>query len=184
MSDSRFLPHDWFSEPLPANVELGARSWLHSSYAFIHYRSRRQVGLRVGQDSGIYIGTFFDLGADGEIEIGDYCTLVSAIISTNGRVEIGDYTFIAHDVVIADHFAAIPPAAGEVRPRHDQGTNITIGSSVWIGARAILVGQLHIGDGAIIGAGAVVTGDVPPYAIVVGNPARIARILPRPSTSS
>lgn len=184
MTDPRVLSHDWFSEPLPSNVELGSRSWLYSSYAFVHYRSRRQVGLRVGQDSGIYVGTFFDLGADGEIEIGDYCTIVGAIIATNGRVEIGDYTFIAHEVVIAGHFAAMPPPGREPFPNHDQDTNIIIGSCVWIGARAILVGNLHIGECAIIGAGAVVTGDVPPYAVVVGNPARIAKILSRPSSSS
>ena len=48
-----------------------------------------------------------------------------------------------------------------------------IGNDVWIGWNAILTPGVHIGDGAIIGAGAVVTHDVPPYAIVGGVPARI-----------
>ena len=48
-----------------------------------------------------------------------------------------------------------------------------VGNDVWIGSRAILLGAVKIGDGAVVGAGAVVTKDVPPYAIVVGNPAKV-----------
>lgn len=51
----------------------------------------------------------------------------------------------------------------------------TIGSDVWIGSQCIVQGGVMIGHGAIVGAGAVVTKDVPPYAIVVGTPARILR---------
>lgn len=55
-------------------------------------------------------------------------------------------------------------------------TRITIGNDVWIGHNAIIVSSCsHIGDGAIIGAGAVVTKNIPPYAIVVGNPGKIVR---------
>lgn len=52
---------------------------------------------------------------------------------------------------------------------------MTIGSDVWIGRNAVLLGNLTIGDGAIIGAFSVVAKDVPPYAVVVGNPATIKR---------
>ncbi len=52
---------------------------------------------------------------------------------------------------------------------------VQIGNDVWIGARAIVMGNLKIGHGAIIGAGSIVTKDVPDYAIVVGVPARIIR---------
>src|SRR5882672_6633285 len=102
------LPHDWFPQPLPANVVIGERSWCYSSFAFLHYQSRRACGVRVGHDSGIYNGTFFDLGPDGEVEIGNFVTLVGAIIATNSRVVIGDYAFLAHEVVLADSFAATP----------------------------------------------------------------------------
>ena len=50
-----------------------------------------------------------------------------------------------------------------------------IGNDVWIGANAIIQSGVTIGDGAIIGSGAVVTKDVPPYAIVVGVPAKILK---------
>jgi hypothetical protein len=48
------LGHDWFDRPLPDNVRIGAGSWLHSSYAFLHNRSRRPCALSVGRNSGIY----------------------------------------------------------------------------------------------------------------------------------
>lgn len=52
---------------------------------------------------------------------------------------------------------------------------VTIGNDVWIGARAIVLDGTTIGDGAIVAAGAVVSGDVPPYAIVSGVPAKVVR---------
>jgi len=170
---ARRLPHDWFPRPLPGNVELGERSWLYSSFAFAHYRSRRALGLRVGHDSGLYNGTILDLGPDGEVTVGDYCTIVRAIIAGNVRVQIGDYVFIAHEVVIADHFAATPPDAPGRDRLAARPARVVIGEAAWIGARAILIGDVHIGEGAIVGAGAVVTGDVPAFTIVAGNPARV-----------
>ncbi|GGH56144.1 hypothetical protein GCM10007423_64420 [Dyadobacter endophyticus] len=51
----------------------------------------------------------------------------------------------------------------------------TIGNDVWIGARAIIIGGVNIGDGAVVASGAVVTKDVPDYAIVAGVPAKIVK---------
>ena len=50
-----------------------------------------------------------------------------------------------------------------------------IGNDVWIGTRTMLIGNVRIGDGAIIGAGSVVTKDIPPYAVAAGNPDKIIR---------
>jgi virginiamycin A acetyltransferase len=55
-------------------------------------------------------------------------------------------------------------------PRH-----VKIGNDVWIGYAAVIINSVTIGDGAVIGAYAVVREDVPPYAIVIGNPARVIR---------
>ena len=52
---------------------------------------------------------------------------------------------------------------------------VEIGNDVWIGANAVILSGVHIGDGAVIGAGAIVTKDVEPYAIVGGVPARVIR---------
>ena len=172
MSGGGMLSHDWFPQVLPDNVVIGERSWCYSSYAFLHYRSRRPCGVKVGDDTGIYHGTFFDLGPEGEVEIGNFCTLVGAIISTNGRVVIEDYTFVAHEVVLADSFAAkpLPPDMADPRPPPPP---ILLSQNSWIGARAVIMSGTAIGKNAVIGAGSVVNFDVPPNAIVAGNPARI-----------
>ncbi len=177
MNVSLRLDHDWCPNPLPSNVEIGERSWLYSSFAFVHYRSRRSCGVRIGHDSGIYIGSYFDLGPRGEVDIGNYCTIAGPIISTNSRVVIGDYALVSFHVVIADSFAAVPPedvgsGSDDSRPSTPP-IAIVIGENAWIGARAVLLAGARIGESAIVGAATVVDFEVPPYAIVAGNPARV-----------
>jgi acetyltransferase-like isoleucine patch superfamily enzyme len=171
------LSHDWYPRPLPPNVVLGEGSWLYSAFSFLHFRSKRPCGLRVGRRSGLYSGTFFNLGPEGEVEIGSDCTLVGVILSTNRRVVIEDYSLLAHEVVIADSFADVPPGrSGQETGRPEDPAppiGVIIRENVWIGARAVLLSGARIGAGAIIGAAAVVDFEVPPYAIVAGNPAKI-----------
>jgi acetyltransferase-like isoleucine patch superfamily enzyme len=131
----------------------------------------------VGHDTGIYNGTFFDLGPNGEVEIGNFATLVGAIISTNSRVVIGDYAFLAHEVVLADTFFSTPKNAQEIDRQEVESfrrsPTIRLGDNCWIGARAMLLSGSIVGEGAIVGAGAVVDFEVPPFAVVAGNPARV-----------
>lgn len=186
------LEHDWFPEPLPQNVRLGERSWLYSSFAFVHCRSTRAVAVSIGQDSGVYAGSFFDLGENGSMAIGAFATVVGAVFATDGHVTVGDHAMLAHEVVLADGFAASPEAPGRGRgPRSDtrralprpcaaagaanavDDVRIAVGDNAWIGARAVLLAGARIGHDAIVGAAAVVDFEVPPFAIVAGNPARI-----------
>lgn len=97
--------------------------------------------------------------------------------SLNRIVTIGNYLMMAEDVVFiggGHDFSRIDIPMGH---QHDlPKTPITIDDDVWIGARAmILPGCKRIGKGAIIGAGSVVTKDVPDYAIVGGNPAKVIK---------
>jgi acetyltransferase-like isoleucine patch superfamily enzyme len=171
---STVLRHDWFDRPVPDNVRIGEGSWVYSAYAFLHNRSARPCAVRIGRNSGVYHGSFFELGPRGEVTIGDYCTLVGAIIATDARVVIGSYAFLAHEVVIADHFAAAPwGRRDDPDTAAATGPAVTLGDDVWVGARAILLRGARIGAGAIVGAAAVVDFEVPPLAIVAGNPARI-----------
>jgi len=166
---------DWFDRPLPGNVRLGAGSSLHSAYAFLHSASRRSCALSIGRNTGIYEGSFFELGPQAEVRIGDYCTFVGVIIVTNGLVVIGSYSFLAHEVVIADHFAATPWRANAepAAPLSQGEPSVVLGDDVWIGAGVTLLKGARIGAGAIVGAGAVVDFEVPAGAVVAGNPARV-----------
>jgi acetyltransferase-like isoleucine patch superfamily enzyme len=140
--------------------------------------------VKIGKSCGIYNGSFFDLGPTGEVEIGDFSALVGVIFATNNRVRIGNYCFLAHEVVIADADAA-RPRAGEPAGTRDEDPleSVTVGDDVWVGAGAVLLKGARIGDGAVIGAGTVVDFEVPPRAIVAGNPARIVSAV-SPATSS
>jgi len=178
MTASPSLPHDWFPRPLPTNVEIGEGSWLYSSFAFLHCKSTRRKAVTIGRSSGIYNGSFFELGPNGEVRIGNYTTLVGAIICSDQKIVIGDYVFIAHEVVLADqHFAMPTSKSSEGTVGNSKSsrvrTGITIGENVWIGAGATILSGAHIGSGAIIGAAAVVDFEVPENTVVAGNPARI-----------
>ena len=171
------LEHDWFPAALPDNVVLEEGSWLYSSYAFLHYRSQRPAGVRIGRHCGVYIGTMLDLGPLAEMTMGDFSMLNGVVVSTNGRVAIGSYALLAHEVTLAGGPFANPPQDDD-----EPDPPIVVGDDAWIGVRATLLGGAVIGRGAIVGAATVVNGVVPDYAIVAGNPARIVGEA-RPRTS-
>jgi virginiamycin A acetyltransferase len=73
-------------------------------------------------------------------------------------------------------FAIFDGGFAEGRPSMPgPGPDTVIGHDVWIGTRATILPGARLGNGTIVGAGAVVSGDVPPYSIVAGNPARVLR---------
>jgi acetyltransferase-like isoleucine patch superfamily enzyme len=135
------------------------------------------------------------LWAKGRVEIGAYTTGTPYVISDQHTpVVIGKFCSIGPDVIMIPSRGHIPsPEYREYRISTNhlarlskQGfkpsyslpgdtTSIHIGNDVWVGARAIILADVRVGDGAIIGAGAVVTKDVPPYAIVAGIPAEVKR---------
>jgi acetyltransferase-like isoleucine patch superfamily enzyme len=172
------LAHDWFPRALPPNLALAESSWLYSSYAFLHCHSTRPVAVSIGRSSGMYAG-FFDLGPDGQVEIGDFTTLVHVDIASNGLVRIGSYCFLAHRVVLAEHAFATPVMGAAEKSGDLRRTDIVLEDDVWVGMGAVLLGGAHIGAGSIVGAGAVVDFAVPPEVVVAGNPARIVRSLAR-----
>jgi maltose O-acetyltransferase len=110
-----------------------------------------------------------------EIEVGDYSSLgIDCMIPYN--LKVGRDVMMGPDVIIVGENHRF---ADRDRPMRVQGYEeyppVRIEDDVWIGARAIILPGLTIGKGSIIGAGAVITKDVPPYAICGGNPARVIR---------
>lgn len=95
------------------------------------------------------------------------------MIDCTGLVEIADNVVLSRGAIIFTHNHNVGDRS---RPWREQGETVSpirIESDAWIGARAIVLPQVRvIGRGAIIGAGAVITRDVDPYSIMVGNPAR------------
>lgn len=88
------------------------------------------------------------------------------------RVEIGDYTLFGPAVQI---YTATHPMNAELRRNQEFAKPITIGSDVWVGGGAIICPGVQIGSRVVIGAGSVVTRDVPESVFAAGNPCRVIR---------
>lgn len=120
------------------------------------------------------------------ISVGKFTYGGIEILSANNqsKIQIGNFCSIAADVVFvigADHpLAYLSTYPFKVKILHERAEaishgDIIIDDDVWIGFRATIISGVHIGQGAVIAAGAVVTKDVPPYAIVGGVPAKVIK---------
>lgn len=112
--------------------------------------------------------------------------------------DIGGFTSIANGVILGGghhpmEWVGMSPVFYEGRDsvkakfathKRDPVKRISIGHDVWIGRSVVVLSGINIGNGAVIGAGSIVTKSVPPYAIVGGNPAKILRYRFDPSTIS
>lgn len=108
------------------------------------------------------------------ISVGDhFYTNHNCTILDGAKVRFGDYVFIAPNCVFSTAGHAIDAA------QRDKGLEIalpiTVGSHVWIGANVSVLPGVTIGDNTIIGAGSVVTKDIPSGVVAVGNPCRVLR---------
>jgi len=119
----------------------------------------------------------------GEVRMGRNCT-INAFAVVRGSVTLGDAVRIgAHTSILAfNHTMADPEVEVFRQPISSRG--ITVGDDVWIGSHAVVLDGVRIGDRAVVAAGAVVTKDVRPGAVVGGNPARLLRwrVPPGPAT--
>lgn len=110
------------------------------------------------------------------IKVGQRTRLNGVCISAQQKVIIGDDCQIACGVSIMDYNAHKTYFAPRgVKP--DYPNPVYIGNNVWIGINAIILKGTSIGDNSVVGAGAVVKGTFPPYSLIIGNPAQLAKTL-------
>lgn len=151
---------------------------LYSGFFFFYSMIRRvdylRRGIRVAWGShverGVKIGNCTRINHVshlGACTIGSYCAIGGRLVvrSTNHHVEYLNMQDWAQVHVIKSSV----PVAGKGKG------DVVIGNGVWIGDSVIILPGVTIGNGAVIGAGSVVTRPIPPYAIAVGNPARVVR---------
>ncbi|MBE2181060.1 MAG: acyltransferase [Chthoniobacterales bacterium] len=113
---------------------------------------------------------------DGSIRLGRNVYLGPYVtIYGHGGVEIGEDSLISMKVTIVSSNHGVPPDGGSIRKAADELLPTNIGRDVWIGANAVVLGGVTIGDGAVIAAGSVVHRDVAAGSIVAGVPARVVK---------
>lgn len=116
--------------------------------------------------------------AMGEVVIG-HDTRIGLHNTVIGPVRVGDHVNLAQGVLLSglNHTFSNPD---ELISRQRVSTApIVIDDDVWIGGNAVILPGVHIGRHSVVGAGSVVTKDVPPYTVVAGNPARVLRQIAR-----
>ncbi len=119
------------------------------------------------------------MAANAVIRIGDHSALSGTVICAATAVEIGNHVLVGANVVISDTDFH-PLAAADRRTDRNHGAltrPVVIGADVFIGARAIILKGTTLGEGCVVGAGAVVSGQFPPHSVIVGNPAQVVKTL-------
>ncbi len=197
ITPERRVESDWWQHPIPPNVFWEEGLYLETAQMFRFMRSKVERAVELGRHVSCYAGVSFALGERGSCKIGDFTLLNGALIMADERIEIGSHCLISWNVGIADSdfhpidaaqrridTLALAPYYDKRPPRPALTTApVIIGDNVWIGMNAVILKGVHIGDNAIVAAGAVVSRSVPANVVVAGNPAVIVKQLEPPDPS-
>src|SRR5438128_11993614 len=163
----------WTHGLLPANVRVGAGTLITADYAFKRFRTREPEALLIGAHCTMD-GVHFAVGQKGRVVIGDYCYFTNAVLLCELELRFGKYVVIGWNATIADTdfhplapaeriadaLACSPLGQGRKRPAVVR-CPVIIEDDVWIGPNATILKGVHIGAGAFVEAGAMVTQTVP-----------------------
>lgn len=141
-------------------------------YGYSHVKPRREMisgaGTGMAPTVSLRNGSRILLGR--ECQIGENCFLWAG--DSTGRIDIGDRVSLAPGVFItASDYRFVAGVSFREQPKRER--DIRIGHDVWLGTHVVVTAGVTIGDGCIVGAGAVVTKDLPAGCIAVGVPARV-----------
>lgn len=128
---------------------------------------------QLGAKSGIEEFCVIDNGV-GPVIIGED-TLIGLRNTLIGPVQIGNHVVTAQNVVMSGLNHCFDDCSRLIREQGVITASIVIADDVWIGANASILAGVHIGMHSVVGAGSVVTKDVPPYSVVAGNPAQVIK---------
>lgn len=167
--------------------DLRLRWWVRKLFNLTHGYKGRNTIIRNNVRLDIFPGHGFSVGSFsivedfsvinnklGGVAIGEH-TLIGVSNTLIGPISIGDHVMLAQNVVLSGLDHAYEDITTPPRYQLMMPSLITVEDRVWIGANVVIVAGVHIGKHAVVGAGSVVTSDVPALTVVVGSPARIIR---------
>lgn len=128
----------------------------------------------LGKSEGAFINPPFYCDYGTNIEVGkNFMANYNCTILDVAKVRIGNNCMLAPNVAI---YTAGHPIYPDVRnTQYEYGIEITIGDNVWIGGNTVVCPGVHIGNNVVIGAGSVVTKDIPDWVVAAGNPCKVIR---------
>lgn len=189
------LDDDWFPGAIPDNVLLGRETYLDTAYGFTLCASDQFPAVVLGDACGAYDRATFVVGPEGRIRVGDFTCLNGTYLICRDRITIGANCLLAWGVVLTDSWVgltgggaisvarrrAVLRAAARHPLRHLDPVAppepVTLADNVWVGFDSVVLPGVTLGHGCVVGCKTVVRTDVPPYAVVAGDPARILRFL-------
>ena len=128
----------------------------------------------LGKSEGAFINPPFYCDYGSHIEVGkNFFANYNCTILDVAKVVIGDNCQMAPNVAIYTAGHPVHPAIRNTA--YEYGIEVTIGDNVWIGGNTVICPGVHIGSNTVIGAGSVVTKDVPDWVVAAGNPCRVIR---------
>ena len=175
-------------------IPVGRGTCAHGSVGLLRFPgSRITIGSHVSFISSWRRATAASLTANvrlrtfastAHISIGDNCELSGTSITARScPISLGKSVLIGPNCVItdSDFHAPLPVEKRADNPGFERDRPVCLDDHVWIGMNVCILKGVHIGRGAIIGAGSVVTRDIPAFAVACGNPARVVRMLDQSS---
>ena len=192
VKQDRHVEGDWWTEPIPPNVQFGEGFYCETAQIFRHLRNKQSGAVVIGKHVSCYAGCSFSVGVNGRCTIGDFTLLNGALIMAEDKIDIGSHCLISWNVGIADSdfhplepaqrlidAQALAPFFKDHPPRPKLKTvPVKIGDNVWIGMNATILKGVIIGENSVVAAGSVVTKSVPPNTVVAGNPAVAVKTFP------
>ena len=128
----------------------------------------------LGKSDGAFINPPFYCDYGSHIEVGkNFFANYNCTIIDVAKVKIGDNCQMAPNVAI--YTAGHPLHPVSRNSMYEYGISVTIGDNVWIGGNTVIMPGVHIGSNTVIGAGSVVTKDIPDWVVAVGNPCRVIK---------
>ena len=154
---------------------------IQTSFFDINYQLNRfvlkQIGVKIGENLKTFSITTIENPAGISIGNNVWISKNVALYACNG-IKIGNDVIIAKDVslISGDHEYLNKTTKINKQGMQTNKAPIIIGDDVWIGEKAIILKSVNIGKGCVVGAGSVVTKDIPPFSIAAGNPAKIIKV--------
>jgi len=160
-------------------IRQGRRRGL-AALARIRPGDDRPPGARDSEDPALFRSLIY--GDPGRLHIHPTAVVNNALFNlSSGDVTVGEHAFFGHNVSILTGTHDFTKFGAERQVAVPQsGRDVVIDEGAWLSSNVVVVAPCHVGAHSVVGVGSIVLGDVEPYTVVAGSPAKLLRRIPRP----